>query len=44
MSGRASPIIGITGEDGSYFAELPLDKGYEVHGPCSRATCPTSDR
>ena len=25
-------IIGITGQDGSYLAELLLDKGYEVHG------------
>ncbi len=25
-------ITGITGQDGSYFAELLLEKGYEVHG------------
>ena len=25
-------IIGITGQDGSYLAELLLSKGYEVHG------------
>ena len=25
-------IIGITGQDGSYLAELLLEKGYEVHG------------
>ncbi len=25
-------ITGITGQDGSYLAELLLDKGYEVHG------------
>jgi len=25
-------ILGITGQDGSYLAELLLDKGYEVHG------------
>ena len=25
-------ITGITGQDGSYLAELPLGKGYEVHG------------
>jgi len=24
-------ITGITGQDGSYLAELLLDKGYEVH-------------
>ena len=25
-------ILGITGQDGSYLAELLLSKGYEVHG------------
>jgi len=25
-------IAGITGQDGSYLAELLLKKGYEVHG------------
>ena len=25
-------ITGITGQDGSYLAELLIDKGYEVHG------------
>ncbi len=25
-------ITGITGQDGSYLAELLLNKGYEVHG------------
>lgn len=36
-------IIGITGQDGSYLAELLLDKGYEVHGLLRRAsTFPTS--
>src|SRR3989344_8919125 len=25
-------ILGITGQDGSYMAELLIDKGYEVHG------------
>jgi len=25
-------ITGITGQDGSYLAELLLSKGYEVHG------------
>ncbi len=36
-------ITGVTGQDGSYLAELLLDKGYEVHGliavPAPR-TCP----
>jgi len=31
MTSRAM-ITGITGQDGSYLAELLLDKGYEVHG------------
>ena len=25
-------VTGITGQDGSYLAELLLEKGYEVHG------------
>jgi GDPmannose 4,6-dehydratase len=29
---RRALITGITGQDGSYLAELLLDKGYEVHG------------
>ncbi|HZO06900.1 MAG TPA: GDP-mannose 4,6-dehydratase [Solirubrobacterales bacterium] len=32
MGRRAALITGITGQDGSYLAELLLDKGYEVHG------------
>ena len=31
-------ITGITGQDGSYLAELLLDKGYEVHGLVRRAS------
>lgn len=31
-------ITGITGQDGSYLAELLLDKGYAVHGLVRRAT------
>ena len=31
-------IIGITGQDGSYLAELLLEKGYEVHGLIRRAS------
>ncbi len=31
-------ITGITGQDGSYLAELLLDKGYEVHGMIRRAS------
>ncbi len=31
-------IAGITGQDGSYLAELLLKKGYEVHGIKRRAS------
>src|SRR5919199_3559012 len=31
-------ITGITGQDGSYLAELLLDKGYEVHGMVRRSS------
>ncbi len=33
-------ITGITGQDGSYLAELLLDKGYEVHGVVRRLSAP----
>src|SRR3989344_8587855 len=31
-------ITGVTGQDGSYLAELLLEKGYEVHGIIRRAS------
>ena len=31
-------ITGITGQDGSYLAELLLSKGYEVHGMVRRSS------
>jgi GDPmannose 4,6-dehydratase len=37
-------ITGITGQDGSYLAELLLDKGYEVHGVIRRASTFNTDR
>lgn len=37
-------ITGITGQDGSYLAELLLDKGYEVHGIKRRASNFNTDR
>jgi GDPmannose 4,6-dehydratase len=37
-------ITGITGQDGSYLAELLLDKGYEVHGMVRRSSTETFDR
>ena len=39
MTDRAL-ITGITGQDGSYLAELLLEKGYEVHGLVRRASAP----
>src|ERR1700759_4517358 len=37
-------ITGITGQDGSYLAELLLEKGYEVHGVIRRASTFTTSR
>ena len=37
-------ITGITGQDGSYLAELLLDKGYEVHGIVRRSSVHTTNR
>lgn len=37
-------ITGITGQDGSYLAELLLDKGYEVHGLIRRSSSFNTDR
>lgn len=31
-------IVGITDQDGSYLAELLLEKGYEVHGIIRRSS------
>jgi GDPmannose 4,6-dehydratase len=44
MSNRRALITGITGQDGSYLAELLLDKGYEVHGMVRRASTEKFDR
>ena len=37
-AGRVALITGITGQDGSYLAELLLEKGYAVHGIKRRAS------
>src|SRR6187431_718287 len=37
-------ITGITGQDGSYLAELLLSKGYEVHGVIRRSSSFNTDR
>lgn len=38
MSDKTALITGITGQDGSYLAELLLSKGYKVHGIIRRAS------
>ena len=38
MSTKKALITGITGQDGSYLAEVLLDKGYEVHGMVRRSS------
>jgi GDPmannose 4,6-dehydratase len=43
-SGRVALITGITGQDGSYLAELLLEKGYVVHGIKRRASSFNTDR
>ncbi|MEB3208344.1 MAG: GDP-mannose 4,6-dehydratase, partial [Synechococcus sp.] len=35
---KTALITGITGQDGSYLAELLLEKGYQVHGIKRRAS------
>jgi len=32
MNSKRALVTGVTGQDGSYMAELLLDKGYEVYG------------
>ncbi|HTA36998.1 MAG TPA: GDP-mannose 4,6-dehydratase [Solirubrobacteraceae bacterium] len=41
---RKALITGVTGQDGSYLAELLLEKGYEVHGMVRRASSEKFDR
>lgn len=41
---RTALITGITGQDGSYLAELLLDKGYMVHGVKRRSSLINTDR
>ena len=44
MPKTSALITGITGQDGSYLAELLLEKGYEVHGMVRRASTEKFDR
>jgi len=41
---RTALITGITGQDGSYLADLLLEKGYEVHGMVRRSSTERFDR
>ncbi len=41
---KSALITGITGQDGSYLAELLLDKGYEVHGIIRRSSSFNTER
>lgn len=43
-NGKVALITGITGQDGSYLAELLLSKGYQVHGIKRRASSFNTDR
>ena len=41
---KVALIIGITGQDGSYLAELLLKKNYVVHGMVRRSSMPNTQR
>ena len=41
---RKALITGITGQDGSYLAQLLIKKGYDVHGVVRRCSMPRLDR
>src|SRR5437870_7307105 len=44
MSPKRALVTGITGQDGSYLAELLLTKGYEVHGLIRRSSSFSTSR
>jgi GDPmannose 4,6-dehydratase len=44
MSKKVALITGITGQDGSYLAELLLSKDYEVHGIIRRSSSVNTER
>ncbi len=44
MRSGVALITGITGQDGSYLAELLLERGYEVHGLVRRSSTETFER
>ena len=41
---KSALITGITGQDGSYLAELLLEKGYAVHGVVRRSSTENFER
>ena len=41
---KTALITGINGQDGSYLAELLLEKGYEVHGIIRRSSTFNTER
>lgn len=42
--GKTALITGVTGQDGSYLAELLLEKGYDVHGTIRRSSVDFRER
>jgi GDPmannose 4,6-dehydratase len=44
VAAKRALITGITGQDGSYLADLLLEKGYEVHGMVRRASTEKFER
>src|SRR5215212_11772166 len=44
MTPKKALVTGISGQDGSYLAELLMGKGYEVHGIKRRASSFNTDR
>ena len=44
VANKIAIITGITGQDGSYLAELLLGKGYDVHGIVRRSSSFNTDR
>jgi GDPmannose 4,6-dehydratase len=44
MANKSAFITGVTGQDGSYLAELLLEKGYAVHAIVRRSSVFTTDR
>ena len=44
MTNKRALITGITGQDGSYLAELLLERGYDVYGMVRRASTENVER